>query len=272
MFRLNAILKVYLFILIGSFLFGAQLYAQNMERINPSQKRLEISFGGGWGVYSMTKFNNRMDEIAEYVEMTGGHVDIGHIDNGPSVFGEVGYFVSPNVSANLRVTYLRGAGSYKENFIWTVYGYGDNSAVDTSLEEGSLTATLVAPELKIKYHFLAERTDLFLSGGIAWCFGKCEGKSTFQERGAWIIDTSYKSPTLTAQGIGFLTSVGGSYNLNKIISLGVEIGYRHFATGNLKNRDNDGYGKVGTVMSLRNYKVNLDFSGPFILGGLSIRL
>jgi long-subunit fatty acid transport protein len=260
MFRPKVILQTGLFILIGSFLCSAQSGAQSRELANPPQKRFEISFGGGWGLYRMTRFNNRMDEVAGYVELIGGHVDIDHIDNGSTIFGEVGYFVSPKVSVNLGVTYLRGAGSYKENFIWTVDGYGDNSAVDTSLEEGSLTTTLVAPELKVKYHFPFEKTDLFLSGGVAWCFGKYVPKSTSGNL------------HLTAQGLGFLASTGAWYNLNETISLGAEIGYRHFVTGDLKDKDKDGERKVGTMGSFTGYKTNLDFSGPFILGSLSIGL
>jgi hypothetical protein len=261
MFRLEVILSACLLVLILCLLFDAELYAQSRELTNPSPNRFEISFGGGWGLYRMTKFNNRMDEVAGYIDMIGGHVDIDHIDNGPTIFGEVGYFFSPRVSVNLGVTYLRGADNYKANYTMTVYDYQDNTAVDTFLEEVSLTTTLVAPELKIKYHFPIGKTDLFFSAGTAWCFGKGYGKSTFKERGAWIIDTS-KSPTLTAQGIGLLTSVGGSYNLNRIFSLGIEIGYRYFATGDEEGKDRHMYLE----------SKELDFSGPFILGGLRLRL
>lgn len=231
MFRNKVILQISLFTLIAIFLFEAQLYAEGRELTNPAKKRFEISFGGGWGFYSMTKFNNRMDEVAGYVEVIGGHVDIDHIDNGPTIFGEVGYFVSPNVSVNVRVTYLRGAGSYKANYTMTVFDYRDMASIDTFLEEVSLTTTLVAPELKIKYYFPIGKIDLFFSAGTAWCFGKGDGETSLKERGAWILDNSYKSPSLTAQGIGFLASTGTWYNLNKTFSLGAEIGYRHFATG-----------------------------------------
>lgn len=260
MFRNKVILQISLFTLIAIFLFEAQLYAEGRELTNPAKKRFEISFGGGWGFYSMTKFNNRMDEVAGYVEVIGGHVDIDHIDNGPTIFGEVGYFVSPNVSVNVRVTYLRGAGSSKANYTMTVFDYRDMASIDTFLEEGSVTTTLVAPELKVKYHFPFEKTDLFLGGGVAWCFGKCVLKST-----------SGKS-LFIAQGIGFLASTGAWYNLNKTISLGAEVGFRYFVTGDLKDKDKDGERKVPTMGSFTGYKTNLDFSGPFILGGLRLKL
>lgn len=41
-----------------------------------------------------------------------------HIDNGPNLFGEVGYFVWPNVSANLGVTYLHGSITNQQEGIW----------------------------------------------------------------------------------------------------------------------------------------------------------
>ena len=258
MFRPKVILQTVLFILIGSFLYSVQSDAQSKGVINPPQKRFEISFGGGWGLYRMTSINKH------YIDEVG--IFDGHIDNGLNIFGEVGYFVSPNVSANIEVTYLHGANGKKEN-MFIANGY-ENQPADTFLEEGSLTTTLVAPELKIKYHFSIEKTDLFLSGGVAWCFGKCVLKSTIKTREQ---SSSGNSP-FTAQGVGFLASTGGWYNLNETISLGAEIGYRHFATGDLKERDNNPDRKVGTAMSLTNYKVNLDFSGPFILGGLRLKL
>jgi hypothetical protein len=260
MFRAKVILQTGLLILIGSLFCSTLSFAQSKEVLNPPQKRFEISFGGGWGLYRMPRFNDSMDEVAGYVETNGGRVDIDHIDNGPTIFGEVGYFVSPNVSVNIGVTYLRGAGSYKANYTMTVFDYRDMASVDTFLEEVSLTTALVAPELKVKYHFPFEKTDLFLSGGVAWCFGKYVLKST-----------SGKS-LFTAQGIGFLSSTGAWYNLNETISLGAEFGFRYFVTGDLKDKDKDGERKVGTTGSFTGYKTNLDFSGPFILGGLRLKL
>jgi opacity protein-like surface antigen len=265
MFKPKAVLLFCLFILIGSFLFETQPYAESRQATNPVQKKFQISFGGGWGLYSMREINKHyIDELAE---LGGTFVD--HIDNGPNVFVEVGYFVSPKVSANLGVTYLRGTISNMENLIITGYDYR-GEIVDTLLVEESLTTTLVAPELKIKYHFSIEKIDLYLSGGTAWCFGKCVLKSTLKQPEESV---SGESP-FTAQGIGFLVSTGASYSLNKTISLGVEVGYRYFATGDLKDKEdkNAEPQKVGTYAMEILRKVNLDFSGPFLLGGLSIGL
>jgi opacity protein-like surface antigen len=265
MVRFKVILYACLFVLIVSFLFDTGSYAQSREPTDPSTKRFEISFGGGWGLYRMTNINKHyIDELARF----GGIFD-GHIDNGPNLSVGVGYFISPKVSINLGVTYLRGAISNTEDFIVTGYDYQGGFA-DTLLVEGSLTTTLVAPELEIKYHFPIEKMDLFFGGGTAWCFGRCVLESTVKsQEGSTLGESPY-----TAQGIGFLASTGASYNLNKTISFGAEIGYRYFATGDLKEpEDKSGEEqKVGTYASEILHKTNLDFSGPFILGSLSIRL
>lgn len=265
MFRPKAFLLACL-ILIGCFLFNTQLlYAQSKEATNPTHKRFHISFGGGWALYRMTDINKHY--IDEFVKEVGFFAD--HIDNGPNFFGEVGYLVSPKVSANFGVIYLHGSSSMKGDVIITSYSYHGTEA-DTFFEETSLTTTLIAPELKIKYHFPIGKIDLFFGGGTAWCFGKYVGESTVKSQHG---STSWKSP-LTAQGIGFLVSTGASYNLNKTISLGAEIGYRHFATGDLKEKEdkNGEPRKVGTYLMEILRKSNLDFSGPFILGSLSIGL
>jgi hypothetical protein len=273
MFRPRWILRTCLFILIGSFLYSAPSDAKNKEVINPPQNRFEISFGGGWGLYSMRDINKHY--IDEFAKESGVFDD--HIDNGPNLFGEVGYFVSPNVSANFGVTYLYGSISKKENVIITWYDY-QGGIVDTFLEKGSLTTTLVAPELKVKYHFPFEKTDLFLSGGAAWCFGGSVLKAETNSPDGPIFE-EYR---FTAKGLGFAASTGAWYNLNKMISFGAEIGYRVFGTGDLKDKNGrvwvvgdlkDGNGKVGIEeWPKTSHKMNLDFSGPFILGGLRLKL
>jgi hypothetical protein len=269
MFRPKAILQACLLILIGSFLFDAHSYGQSGEVLNSPQKRFEISFGGGWGLYSMTKLDNYIDEVARSIEMFGGHTDIGHINDGPNVFGEVGYFVSPKVSASLGITYLHGGIRYKDTVILTSYSYF-GIEVDTFFDEGTLTTTSIAPGLKIKYHFFIEKIDFSFTGGAAWCFGKYVRESTVKSQ---YDSSSWKSP-LTAQGMGFLASTGASYHLNKTFSIGAEIGYRYFPTGDLKEKEGKSgeEQKVGTYASETLRKSNLDFSGPFILGSLSIRL
>lgn len=260
MFRLNAILKVYLFILIGSFLFGAQLYAQNMERINPSQKRFKISFGGGWGLYRMTNINKHyIDEFAKGIGIFDHH-----INNGPNLFGEIGYFVSPKVSVSFGINYLRGGMDHKS---YQVRTDEQGNVLDSSLAytKTSLTTTLVAPELKIRYYFPIKKMDLFVSGGTTWCFGKSALKAKFNLPEGFVLE-EYR---FTAQGVGLLASTEVSYNLDKTISFGTEIGYRLFATSGLKDKN----GKLWIVDATgKPHKMNLDFSGPFILGGLSLKL
>ena len=259
MFRPKTVLLTSLFVLISSFLFDIQLRAQSREATNLIQKRFEISFGGGWGLYGMKNSNKHyIDEFAKDVGIFDDHND-----NGPTIFGEIGYFVSPNVSANPGVTYLHGRIGKKS--ILEVTDYEDPNKIDSLPWEGSLTTTMTALHLRMKYHLPVENIDLFFSGGTAWGFGKCVLKSTLKLPEGSI---SEKYPYV-AQGIGFLASTGASYNLNKTISVGAEVGYRHFATGDLKDKN----GEIWVVeWAATPQKMNLDFSGPFILGSLSIRL
>jgi hypothetical protein len=260
MLRPKAILKTCLFISIGSFWFGAPLHAQNMEGINSSQKRFEISFGGGWGVYSMTKINKHyIDEFAK----EAGIFD-GHIDNGPNLFGEIGYLVSPKVSVSLGINYLQGGMDHKS---YQVRTDEQGNVIDSSFAytKTSLTTTLVAPEFKIRYYFPTKKMDLFVSGGATWCFGKSALTAKFNLPEGAVLE-EYR---FTAPGVGLLASTGVSYNLNKTISLGTEMGYRLFATSGLKDKN----GKAWTVNATgRPYRMNLDFSGPFMLGSLFIRI
>jgi hypothetical protein len=220
MLRLKTILKIYLLILIGGFWFAAPLHAQNMEGINFPQKRFEISFGGGWGLYRMTNINKYyIDEIGIFDD---------HLDNGPNLFGEIGYFVSPKVSANFGVLYASGNSGQKGN-INVIITNEQGNVIDTALRktETSMIATLIAPELKIKYHFPLEKLDLFVGGGMAWCFGKLTLKSSGSgaEGEGWQLLPYSNEYKFTAQGLGLLASTGVSYNLNKTISLGTEMGY-----------------------------------------------
>lgn len=248
-----------------------QSYAQSTGVRNPSQKRFEISFGGGWSLYRMTSINKHyIDEFAK-----GFGVFDDHIDNGPNLFGEVGYFVSTKVSIDLGVTYLQGDISKKGNVIRTDE---QGNVIDTLLGKARLSTALVAPGLRIKYHFPTEKIDLFIGGGAAWCFGKSVLKAETNSPQGPIFE-EYR---FTAKGLGFVASTGVSYNLNKTISFDTEIGYRIFGTGDLKDKNGevwvvgdpkDGNGKVGVIgWPKTSHKMNLDFSGPFILGGLRLKL
>jgi hypothetical protein len=258
MFRTKAILQVCLFTLIGSFLIETQGYAETREGINPPQKRFEISFGRGWALYRMTSINKHyIDEFAKEVGIFDHH-----INNGPNLFGEVGYFVSTKVSIDFGVTYLQGDVSKKGNVIRMDE---QGNVIDTSLGKTSLSTTSVAPELKIKYYFPTEKIDLFISGGAAWCFGRSVLKAeTNSPEGPFLEEYRF-----TAKSLGFVASTGAWYNLNKMISLGAEVGYRLFATTDLKDKNDKAWVVNATGIS---QKMNLDFSGSFILGGLRLKL
>ena len=72
-----------------------------------------------------------------------------------------------------------------------------------------------------------------------------------------------------AQGFGLAFSTGGSYRISGPLYVFAEGGYRHFRTGHLKDED----GRAWEIRYTRPYhKMDLDYSGFFVLGGLSLRI
>ena len=73
----------------------------------------------------------------------------------------------------------------------------------------------------------------------------------------------------TAQGTGFLGSIGMSHDLTDRFGIGTEIGYRHFPMGDLETEaGNPWVVEYGGT----HHAMELDFSGAFLLVTLSLRL
>jgi hypothetical protein len=136
--------------------------------------------------------------------------------------------------------------------------------------ERSLKTRMIAPQLRVRYHLGEPEFDLFLGGGLALCFGKASLVSTYWAEWGEVEPLPLSDRwRFTGRGLGVVASTGASSSLTEVFSLGVEIGYRYLTTGDLK--DKDGYaweaGSAGAA-----HKMNLDFSGPFVLGRFSLRL
>lgn len=246
MLNIKRIYFIIFIVLCGIILLNTVSNAQTVS----SKRKLQITVGGGYGLFSMDKINKRyIDDFAKGFDILDEH-----INNGYDVSGDIGYFIRPNISGHLGITYLSGGINNKTTLMQT-----DElgSLIGTFPYEYSLKTTSFAPELKIKYHFfLNNNFDLFFGGGMALCFGKSilkgEGESS----------SIGEKHTFTARGIGYFAISGLKIEINKIYSIGFETGYRHFTTGELKNND-------GEVWS-QEMNLNLDFSGLFLLGTLSI--
>ena len=250
-------------VLTGTLLSATGTHAENGQPPSIPQKKFEITLAGGWGLYRMSKINEHyIDDFARGL----GFFDE-HIDNGGTIFGEVGYFLSPRVSVDFGLMHLQGEIEKSDlQYRTDVYG----NVIGIYKWGKSLKATMMAPQLRVRYHFGKQKFDLFLGAGLALCFGKASLASIYWPEAGEVepLPTSERW-RFTGRGLGVVTSAGSSSSLTETFSLGLEIGYRYLTTGDLKDKN----GKVWEAGSAGNaHRMNLDFSGPFVLGRFSLRL
>lgn len=263
MFKPKAVSLVYVLIFIGGLLSETEAYAEPGQATNTLQKRFEISFGGGWGLYRMTEINKHY--IDDFAKGLGFFDD--HIDNGLTIFGEVGYFLSPTVSVDVGLMHLQGEIE-KEEPSYRNDEYGN--VIGVCRWERSLKTRMMAPQLRVRYHLSEQKVDLFVGGGIAWCFGKASLASAYwPEWGEVEPLPPSEHWRFTARGLGLLAFVGASMVPTGRSSLGGEIGYRYLTTGDLKDKDGNVW-KVGSGDTA--HRMDLNFSGLYILGRFSLRL
>jgi len=260
MFTSGKSVSISLFLLVCGLMFSSVLHAQSWESETPPGDRLRISLATGWGLYGMDNINKH------YIDGFAKEADIleDNIDGGPSIYGEVSYFLTPRISTGFGVLYLRGFSEKKswENVL--VFPEGETYAARW---ERSLATTAVAPQVTVRYHFPLGDLDLFSGVGIAWCWGKSVLKS--DERIPDLEISESIEYRYTAQGLGLLGSVGMSHDLTERWAIGTEIGYRHFVTGDLEDPSDNPW---AVEYDGRGHKMNLDFSGAFVLVSLSMRL
>jgi len=222
--------------------------------------RLRLSLAPGWGLYRMDDVNKQY--IDRFAKEAGIFED--NIDGGPNGYGEIAYFVTPSVSASFGINYLRGQIEQKSWESIVVPGEG----TFPMRWERSLTTSAIVPQIGAKYHIaLKEDLDLFAGGGVAFCWGKIsiESKSRIPAIGT----SEETNEKFSAYGTGVLGSVGLSHDLSDTYSIGTEIGYRHFVTADLES---EGGSPWLVEYGGTSHKINLDFSGLFMLVSLSIRL
>jgi hypothetical protein len=199
--------------------------------------------GAGWNLYSMSRINDYY--IGEFARDMDLFYD--KINNGPGLYAEFGFYLTPEISAGIGLAYL----------------YGCTKKVDGDWKR-SLTTTMYAPEIKIRYHFSKNHPGYFMGGGLAWCFGKAVLDSK-NAPAPWM-DSDHYEPD--AQGFGLAIFTGYDWALNETFSIGTELGYRYYTTGDLEEN-----GETWILeYSGSSHKMNLSFSGPFISANLSIKL
>jgi hypothetical protein len=259
MFKSRKSVSASLLLVVFGLVFSAPLSAQGWESESFTGEKLRFSVGAGWGLYSMDDLNKHY--IDNFAKQAGILED--NIEGGPSFFGEVSYFLTPSVSTSFGLAYLRG---FVEKNSWeTVLVFPGGGRYATRWER-SLATTALAPQVTVKYHFPLGDLDLFSGVGICGFWGKSVLKSDARIPDLGVSETSENR--FTAQGVGWLGSVGMSHDLTDRSAIGTEIGYRHLVTGDLE----DPLGNPWVVEYDGTHKINLDFSGAFVLVSLSFKL
>lgn len=216
--------------------------------------KVRLDLGAGVGSYNMSKIND------EYIDWASGTIGIfdDEIERGPGFSGSIGYLISPRVSIDFGMTFLRGI-SDKDDRLELEDIYGDPFYMDFKSE---LRTTLLATEVKARYFIPVDPVDIFVGGGIAWCYGKASLDLDYA-------DEDSEAYTYTSHGLGLEASLGGYVEIYSPVSLFCEAGYRYYKTGNLKDSD----GKKWKLDALDGEPVmDLDFSGFFFAGGISIAI
>jgi hypothetical protein len=111
---------------------------------------------------------------------------------------------------------------------------------------------LTAPILGVSYKYPLYNWTIRLSGSIAFLFGQAQYLAKFHYDGP--PEHTYEQiDSFTADGMGYIFSIGTSVRLTKILFINPNFGYRIMETGELKN-------KAGAKWD----GMKLDFSGPFV--------
>ncbi|MFC2076142.1 hypothetical protein ACFLT7_03570 [candidate division KSB1 bacterium] len=222
--------------------------------------KIILGAGGGFGSYAMGTINR---QYVDLVNSGPGFFD-GRMENGPNYSGMIGFFLSDNVSVEVSVSYL-GSRIEKSSEVIVTDEFG--SETGTSETYRQLASRLIAPELRLIRHWNVGPTELSLGAGLTRGFGWLNYRSE-----ARVADASV--PVVgefnrIGAGLGWSATAGVSRSLLKYFSLELRAGYRRFVTEYLTNED----GVLWEVdLSGQPERIDLDFSGPYLVAILALKL
>jgi hypothetical protein len=255
MYRWKAVTVRFPALLLAGWLMYSCSYAQAPDNGN-SHKRIRITVGGGWADYDMKRISGSYP-VSEGHYWPSERWKHNRISDGAGAFLEAGYVLWKRLSVSAGVLHLVGETNdiYEEQAFLDDYDNRDNSDLDGN----RFRASLLSPYAGIQYTYPFKSIEVFAAFSISYVFAN----ATYSD-----ILLDYDPPSILWQpvdfhsrGIGYLTGVGVSYGISRMIFVNSETGYRLLKTGDLE--DDDGRTWQG---------MNLDFSGPYISMGLSFRL
>ena len=222
---------------------------------NPPEPRYSITIGGGWGNYDMKRISGSYYSSAQY-SWPFDATSYRRISGGPGAFIEGGYRFWRKASVNIGALHLKGAN----NDIYETQQFLDdyNSREPINHE---FRAWLISPYVELKYAYTIKPLDLFAGLGLSYLFAGAMYSH--------VIDDYPDPPEFLAgerrdfrsRGVGYLLGAGISYKVSRSIYVSSKMGYRLLQTGDLEDKN----GRVWKDM-------NLDFSGTYLMAGVTLRL
>ena len=224
---------------------------------SPPEPRFFSTLGGGWGNYDMKRISGiyiEGDQQEHYFDIPSNNE---RISGGPGLFGDAGINVLRNWSISAGILYLTGEGKLPSSDQSFLDDYNNRTPRPTQF----LSADLLAPNMKLQYNLVIDPLHLFSNVGMAYLFGRINypvytGGPVVPPQ----LPPMVKRP-FSAQGIGYLFSVGAFFRIAGLFDIGSEMGFRVLKVGTPK--DNDGNEWDG---------LDIGFSGPYVAGRVSLVL
>jgi len=229
--------------------------AQSVNSNTPSKTRFFLTLGGGWANYDMKRISGIYIDVDQQEHDFNMYGNNERISGGPGLFGDAGIYVLRNWSISVGILYLTGEGSIPPQTF--LDDYNNRSSRPTYF----FSADLLAPNMKLQYNLGIDPLHLFSNVGMAYLFGRFNypfytGAPVVPPQLALMVKRPF-----SAQGIGYLFSVGAFYRITGLVDIGSEMGFRILKVGTPK--DNDGIAWEG---------LDLGFSGPYVAGRVSLVL
>ena len=226
-----------------------------------SDEGFQFTLGGSYGAVDQSDLNDKY--LDEYARPAGLFED--NMSNRFGLLMEVGYRLPPRHSLHIGLAYNNGKTKKDTDFL--IIDEGQN-VVGSMTNEYELYSNAIIPQVRVKYTFPRAGFTPFLSMGVCYAFGKAvlSDELTVDSSGAEIWSQEDK---FTANGFGWLVSVGGGREITGSLSYALEVGYRRLLTDDLENESGEVWRFDGINQS---QAIRLDFSGWFLLGTISVDL
>lgn len=239
-------IHIILSLIFSAILFGDGAIAGSMS----IKEKIHFNFGAGWSGYDMKR---GAIERGYYGDFQFDEFTNIRIEGGREYCGELIFDYSRNFSVGAGLIYSDGNRRIFENMQTFLDDY-NRRLPQTLLYEASLSA----PYMKLQYRSILDVIDYSIGLNLYYGFASLNGQ--IRDYDSYPPGLGFESIHFKSKGMGYSLSLGFSYSVAKGFALNNTIGYRSLIVDNLKDSDGN------PLLNL-----DLDFSGMFIRGGISIK-